>query len=249
MSNTSCGLCYFADKAGSNNPCKMHIINQIMDIKDVEVRDQYYYIKNYTCMYGFSKKQYEKHKEMLSDIDIENFIRKKSLIKYYLVIDCREDYDIQTMCDYINKLAIPPAFISIIIYETDLSVIVKQLEKLINPTIKWKTHNFLTKDISSSHAIKTVLDTNLTLQQSNYIWINRANDLQTIVDNYVIEKINFIVNIQQPSCNFVRSKNTDKHSIYDLFMNTETYDYLKTKVNPMLEKSIIDSNTVSSYYD
>jgi hypothetical protein len=229
----------------------MNIINYLINnnIKDIIIKDGFYYIKNYTCMYGFSHKQYENNKDTLKDIDLINYIKDKQSINYYLVIDCRDDYSIEDLCHNINQLSIKPASVSILFYENEMTTVLKYLDKYLDRNIGWKSHNFLTRDITASSAIKSILDTNLKLLKPQYLWINQAKDLKTIIENKIVEKINFVTNVEQPVCNFIRSKNTDTSSVYDLFMNVQTYDYLSKKVDPMLDKSITIANTVSAYYD
>lgn len=245
--NTSCQNCYFSDKASSSQACQFDIVNQIKDEKNISIKNDYYYIENYSCRYGFSRTQYETNKKDLEDIDLKQYILEKQLVSYYLIIDHRENISIKNICENINKLQIKPKFISIFCYEANIGPYLDDLNKYLDNKLKWKTHNFLTKTTSTSLAIKTALDTATNLSDINYIWINKSDQIQNLIESNAIEKINYIVNIQQPVCNFVKSKFSD--NLYTVFLNTQTYQYITKNINQMLEDGIKQIDTTSIYYD
>ena len=236
-SNTNCKVCCFSDVASSTTPCQLHIIDQVKNTKDIIVKDDYYYINNYRCKYGFSKEQLDKHPELFKDIDLIDYIKTKQLVSYYLIIDYRSsNTSIEDIANYINKLEIKPKFISILLYETELAPIVNILNEKLDKSLKWKTHNFLTKDTSLGLAIKTTLDTSKILKESNYLWIVDSADLKRIADGNSILDINRIINIDQPLCNALKCENIEP--ISGLFINTQTYMYITHKVHQFIDEGI-----------
>ena len=84
MTNTHCKICLFADKTSESECCEFGIIDDIKNIKTLEIIDDYWYIKNYRCFYGFSKELYESHKDDFINIDIKEHIVNQAKISYYL---------------------------------------------------------------------------------------------------------------------------------------------------------------------
>lgn len=247
MIHTSCKKCVFAQESSSDMPCGFGIIDQIKHIKNISVKDNFFYIENYHCKYGLSKDTVKEYSQSFDDIDIKQYVLSQNTVKYYLIIDCRDTRQIHTMCKNINSLNILPQFVSIILYETDVVTVIEQIKKYLNPNITWKTHNFLNPDTSFGSAIKVALDTKHNLLSIPYLWFNSSTDLQSIIDYQAIDKINYIVNIEQPTCNFITSRQST--GIYNLFINSQTYYYLTKQHLSSIDKIIENIETTSVYYD
>ena len=245
--NTSCKICYFSNTADSDKPCEFDIIKNIKDDKKLSIQDGFYIINDYRCRYGFSRQQYEKNEGIFKEINLKEYILENIPVSYYLIIDHRSEVSVKDLCDSINRLQIKPKFISILCYEANMNPIVKDLEDYLEKGIKWKTHNFLTKTTSLNMAIKTALDTSHDIANIQYLWINKSESISDLVNACAIEKINYLVNIKQPVCNFIRSKNSD--DLYTMFLNTSTYKYITKNINQMLEDGIRSIDTVCVCYD
>jgi hypothetical protein len=160
----------------------------------MEVIDDYWYIKNYRCFYGFSKQLYESEKSKLSDVDIKNYIIDKANILYYLVIDMRkiEDNQISKVIDQINNLNIKPQLISFIFrtgYEGSINSKIKILHDQLSKNIKWKIHAFL-NDMSFNECANIAGETNVQESSCSFIMF---------IDAYEEHDINSMVNYAQYS--------------------------------------------------
>lgn len=194
MTNTHCKICMFADKASEESCCEFDIISDIKNVKNMEVIDDYWYIKNYKCFYGFSKQLYESEKSNLSDIDIKSYIIDKANILYYLVIDMRkvEDDQISKVVHQINNLNIKPKLTSFIFrtgYEGSINSKITILNNQLSKDIKWKIHAFL-NEISFNECANIAGETNV--QESNCSFI-------MFIDAYEQHDINSMINYAQYS--------------------------------------------------
>lgn len=248
MINTSCDKCVFARPVDSKNGvCDFGIIDQIKNTKQLEIRNNFYYIKDYSCKYGFSSDISEKYQNDIDGLNLRDYVLSQNTLRYYLIIEHQNSSDIKDMCAHINALEIKPAFVSIILYATDLQHILRDITANINPDIQWKTHNFLDSNTSFGNSIKVALDTKHNLFSIPYLWFNSSKHLAYTIECNAIQKINYIVNIQQPVCNFITSRQTE--SIYDLFINTQAYYNLTKHYKCSIDKVIDQIPTTSIYYD
>lgn len=250
ITNTNCEKCLFADRASADEPCKFDIINHISANKHLEVVSDYYRINNYQCQYCLSKDFYLKNKEQFFNIDIMEYIKQKVLLKYYLLIDCNKYIDIPCLLDKILNLNIHPKFISFIVRngnEQNILELVEELKKIESKFI-WKVHAF-TQDINFDEALKSVLDTNIKVCNSNYIWI-RSYD-QMINDKDEIGMINYLVNVKQDNVSILCSQNSE--TIHSCFLNTIDYEDLVVNVSTCLFRAIqivVGDNKIEvGYYD
>jgi len=194
MTNTHCKICLFADKASESECCEFGIIDDIKTIKNLEVIDDYWYIKNYRCFYGFSKALYESHKNDFVNIDIKNHIVDQAKISYYLILDMREISDdiLPKIIDQINELNIRPKSISFIFrtgYEGSMHPKISVLNNNLSKDIKWKVHAFL-ENISFNECANIAGETNV--QES-------ACSLVMFIDASKNHDINSMVNYAQYS--------------------------------------------------
>lgn len=247
MNNTACEKCYFSNTVDSDHPCKFNIIEQIKDTKEITVKNNFYYINEYSCRYGISKDTINEHQKVLKDINIEEYIISKNTIKYYLIINYKSEFEAEKLCNMLNSLPISPQFVSILTYDINPVIIIKDIKEHMSPQIKWKAHNFLDPNMSFGKAAKVALDTKHNLFDIPYLWLLSAENLSYALSAKAIEKINYIVNIQQPVCNFVTSNKAT--GINDLFINSETYHYLTKFHLAPIDTVIENIDTSSIYYD
>jgi len=250
MISTNCKDCIFANPVSSGNPCTMDLINTIKTFKTIEVKNDYNYIYDYQCKYGFSKAQYLENKTDLDKTDIVNTLKQKNLIQYYLVIDLELGEDIVSLCHHINNLSIRPQYVSILSYQDNNTQIINLIKKHIDVNIRWKIHNFLDYNIDHNVSLKVALDTSSILYSMSFLWINKSSYMSYIVESNAIANINHIVNIQQPKCNFIRSQKFLDDNLHNLLLSTSTYKHLIKNVSSSLEEGIETlTNTTTVYYD
>jgi len=245
--NTSCKSCCFSKTANNIDNCKFGIIDKIKDTKKIEIKDNYNYVYDYSCKYGFSSKYLEQNSDLFKDINLEEYIKQKQLLSYYLIIDHRSDIPIEQIIDNINKLNINPQFISIMLYESNIKPIVDSLNNKLNKNLKWKTHNFLDKETPIGLAIKTILDTKKDINNIQYLWILDSKHLSRMIDNNTIENIHKIITLDQPVCNMLAVKDIDP--IYGIVINTQTYQYITKNFHQLLDEGIkLIPNLNITYY-
>jgi len=197
--NTSCEKCLFADYAESEDSCKMGIIDIIKDKYQIDKKNNYNYILDYGCKYGFSLDVYKKNKDTLGSIeDLEKNIKILNYTKYVLIIELtntNEEFLIK-VCATINNLPIIPQFVVFYTVENNnTSPIIETLKKTLSANIEWKLNNFLfTQNIEDY--ISNITTTNQKKNDSPYFWINKDISYNDFADNIV--SINRILNIEQP---------------------------------------------------
>lgn len=232
--NTSCEKCIFADYANSEEPCKMNIIDQIKQYHNISISENNFYsISDYYCRYGFDLNRYDQHKEEIGTIeDLKNTLINRAKVKYYLVIDVKDASGIPVLCKTINRLTIPPQFISFIfIQQNNTDIIINNIKNILNPNIGWKIHNFL-EDTDLTNSISVIFDTNAGQKDTVYFWINSDTNFSSW--NNEIIKINNILYIDQPKCHALfRSKNKD-----GLFLSFNQYKEMKIHLNSDIFKAI-----------
>jgi hypothetical protein len=245
--NTSCETCCFAKTSDDNNHCLFNIINSIKDLKKIDIVDKYYYIHDYQCKYGFSKKIFDQNKDVLSDTSkLIDHIKIKNLIKYYLVIDCPYNIDYTTISK-INNLTIPPSYISFLSHQEISPDMVRTLEKHMKEGIVWKVHGYIDNTLTLGDKLRVALDTCKFIHNAQYIWINHLNYVSSVLSNEIVEHINFVINVEQPICNFLKSHVSD--NIYTTILNTQTYQHITKNIDHDLEKGINTLSNTMKYYD
>jgi hypothetical protein len=233
--NTYCSGCLFI-KDGDNKGCYFDIPNILKDVKIIEDKDGYNYIHEYACKYCFSKSVYDSNKE-LHEIDIVQAIRDNSLLKYYLVVDLKNnDTNVEAVCSTINKLDIKPKYISFINRNKDLSdSIAKQILKNIYDTAKWKLHNFVL-DKSLQECITISLDTNINKVDSKIFTVYIPENPEK--ENELNDRINFFhfeTSVKQNPFNAVIA---DLTTLDGIFIDFNSYKYLLLNDNPDILKAM-----------
>jgi hypothetical protein len=237
--STNCAKCVFAKQADNKEPCEFGIITGIKELKNTEIKDNYYYINDYVCKYGFSKDKILNINNDFPEIDIKEYIKYKNYVKYYLTINhLGNNVDIAEICNNILKLSVLPSGVSIITRQDTIATSFKNCEKIFaNTEIKWKLHNFLDPSIDFDHALYTAMSTNEHFKKCHFIWTVNDKSLLEHAENQNINNINYIVNILQPEIGILKSKHTE-NSIDGLFMTKKNYFGLTQHVSQHLTIAI-----------
>lgn len=248
--NTNCERCLFSDIASSKEPCKFDIINHIGINKNLKVVNDYYYIDNYQCQYCLSKEVYLKNKDQFDSVDVIEYIKQKVLLQYYLIIDCNQSIDVDAILSKIMNLSIAPKFVSFIVRNEESDSVPNLIKRLSQAETNfiWKIHDS-DKEIEFDEILKSVLDTNIKICKSRYIWIRSYDQLMN--DNDEISIINYLVNIKQDSVSVLCSSESD--TIHSCFLNIKDYEDLITNVSSCLYNAIKtvvnDKKLEIGYYD
>ena len=189
MANTHCKSCMFSKETNSDNPCDFGLIEIIKDHKEISVVDNFFYIKDYKCNYGFSEHIYTTNPELQKEIDIKNFILDKAKLQYYLVLDIRllSLEEIKNEISIIKKLDIKPKFISFISSnEQKTSDIIKTIKSLLSSkNIDWKVHVFL-NTMSLNDCINIAVETTIsTFKEISVLVINNCSDHTIDINTHI----------------------------------------------------------------
>lgn len=203
MSNTHCKNCMFSQSTESTDPCDFGIIDIIKGHKELSVIDNYFYIKDYKCSYGFSENIYNDNPELQKTNDIKTFILDKAKISYYLVMDCRllSIRDLLLKVETVKNLDIKPKFISIIISnEQNIKRTIDCVHKsLSGSSVDWKIHSFL-NSASFNDCINILAETTIkNLDNTQFILFDEGSEYS--------KNINSMINYLQYSFKIMQSKN------------------------------------------
>lgn len=226
--NTKCENCLFADVHDSNNPCQHNIIDHIKNIKQLEVHNNYYTIVDYNCKMGFSKRAYENNADKYSIDIIKQEILKNACIKYYLVMDITNasEEEIQHICNKINKLSIPPKYISFLIRNEDNKKFIKYLNRGKITNTEWKAHGFLVQ-IDVKEAIHVALDTNLKKNNSQLILFYDKQHIDELDKD--TNEINTIINVEQRPFHVLQKNGQKNTALEGLLISFDAYTFLKSR--------------------
>jgi hypothetical protein len=199
MPNTHCKDCVFSNVASDANACKFDIPQMVIDNHNILVKDNYNYIENYKCFYGFSRKILEENKESLSLESIENMVLTRSKIRYYLVLDIRsiKPEDMSDIIYLINNLDIKPQYISFIILPQNNA---KDTFKLLNENLKveckWKLHTFL-ENMPLNDVVNISAETNLNTANSSILFVYDYSQKESLNINNAINYMHYHFIIKQ----------------------------------------------------
>jgi hypothetical protein len=245
--NTSCEKCHFAKDVSSEQTCTFYIPDALSESKKIEVINNYNYIHNYRCKYGISQKIYdEKIKDM--NIDIVEYAKQQVSPKYALFIDFSgTDEDLNQVCKNINSLTIKPKAISIALHHTcSTKNAAKICEGLLGSNLKWKLHYFVTEK-EHHEMLDVCTTTDNRLSECVYIWLMNQQTLATAIELDSINKINYIVNVEQPSVGLLHTSKFNGY-FYGLFLTLENLKGICTHIHYDISKAVEESYINSIYY-
>lgn len=238
MIKTNCLKCYFADKAGSQQPCVFHIPEAIKDVKTLDIVDDFFSINDYACRYGVSRETVEqKILKDNPDINIIEYAKHQARIKYILYIKVNKHNFIE-VCDNIKSLSIAPQLVHICF---DINYDFKDIPKLAQQqftdcSFKWKLHKFVEDEVDYKQ-FHTSVSTNNELLTIKNIWILNEDMLTECAQNDYINTINYIMNVEQPKLAILKHSKA-KEYLYGLFMTTENLNGIWSSVSQNLDPAI-----------
>jgi hypothetical protein len=245
--NTSCEKCYFSQEATSNKSCEFYIPDVLSSKKNIQIINNYNYINDYVCRYGVSKKAAEEIIE--NDIDIKEYTKIQVSPKYLLFCIDYKDDSLLELCENIKKLCIQPGCVSIVFHhDHDAQNSQSICDNVLGKTIPWKLHKFLEpkKDYEIFNACTS---TDQRLTKNPYVWIVNNRILTSAVENDSINKINFIINLEQPDISILNSKVSNDY-FTGIFLTIENIKGIVTHISPDIGEVIKDMYLDSiAYYD
>lgn len=240
ITKTDCSKCYFASLSDSKQTCKFDIINSIKDSKDIDIKNGYYYINNYRCVYAFPKEKVKEIEETFPDINLLEYTKYRVYIKYYLIIDNLDNkLSVESIAEYINNLSIKPKVISIFTRSANMVEDIEKFDKTIDNIdgMVWRLHNFKNQDIDYANAIHSVLSTSSHLKDCGFIWCVKNYQLSKFVETKSIERINFLANVAQPDIGIFYSVDTKNH-IDGIFLTKNNYSNLIGSYSQNLDEAM-----------
>lgn len=236
MANTHCKNCMFSHETNTSSPCEFNLIDLVKEHKELSIVDNFFYIKNYKCAYGFSENIYINNPELQKIPDLKAFILNKATIKYYLILDIRKlsDDDISKQIDLIKMLDIQPNFISLICSnEQKTSNIIRNAkDEFKNYGIDWKVHIFV-NSISLNDCVNISAETTISnLKNISAILISDCSD-NTLLLNDAINYMHYSFKlIQNDTYCIMKNKNTLNMlaiyvSLYKSILSTVGKDILR----------------------
>jgi hypothetical protein len=235
MANTHCKNCMFSNEANSTSPCEFNLIDLVKDNKELSVVDNFFYIKNYKCAYGFSENIYTENPELQNIPDIKTFIIDKAKLKYYLILDIRKlsDNSISNQINVIKTLDIKPSFISLICSNEQKAnnIISNAKDEFKNSGIDWKVHVFV-NSIPLNDCVNISAETTISnLQNISTILISDCSD-DTLFLNDAVNYMHYSFRlIQNDSYCIMKNKNNLNMlaiyvSLYKSILSTVSKDIL-----------------------
>lgn len=221
--NTSCEKCYFAHPIDSDKPCDFYIPDVVRESKQLENINGFYYIHNYRCKYGVSKEAAEGQLKSF-DVDLYDYAKHQVVPKYVLYIKTTTPEAFERVCDNLNKLAIPPQFVHLVFdYDFDITNVQQTADRILtNANFGWKLHRFL-EEKQDWEQLYVSLSTDQHIVKSDFLWILNDTMLNAAIENDYINKINFIINVQQPDLGILTNHLSNNY-FYGIFMTLSNLD-------------------------
>lgn len=233
--NTNCQRCIFSSPVGSETCCEFDLPNLLKDKKEILIDNGYYYIKNYACKYAFSKTTDSQQQTKASIIE---YIQNKNLsIDYYLVLYCKDECITQEHLNILNNIKIRPKIVSFIFDFPQLGLNAIDLLNRSNNTFKYKVHNLLQNNLPFSTIISNVIETNLTSCDQDYVFFKNIKDIELLESDII--SIQEIINIYQPICDIITSTRYNISELFDLFLPTQYYLYIKDFFKKNFKESLL----------
>jgi hypothetical protein len=247
--NTSCKKCYFAQETSSEKSCEFYIPEAIAANKKIEVIDNYNYIHNYLCKYGLSKDKADEISTNKSEIDLKVYAKSRVAPAYDLFCILSDNDDIENICDHIIKLEIKPERINLSFKrDYDMKRAQSVCEKILGNKMSWKLHYFL-EDKPAYETLHIATSTDDKLSSCKFIWIVNQAILESAINKDSINRINYIVNVDQPDTAILMSKISVDY-FYGIFLTIDNMNGIYKNVNPNLGQAIEESyKDTIVYYD
>lgn len=248
-SNTSCEKCFFANEASADRSCEFHIPEAISDQKNIKIINGYNYIANYRCKYGISKEKANEIKNYNTEIDLKRYSTEHAFVKYFLYCRIHKEDDLEHICNDIKKLQSYPGAVSLVFdHDCDVSNAQSVCNKVLGKAFPWKLHYILeTKEESEIFHICTSTDERIS--RYPYVWIVDSQILNRGVHNDSINRINYIINVDQPSLGILISKSCIDYLI-GIFITIDNINGIYKHINQNIGKGIEESYKNSiGYYD
>lgn len=246
--NTLCEQCYFVNPIDSTYSCKFGIPEAIKDKKEITIVNNYNKIHNYVCRYGISKNTAEtKLKDF--DIDIENYTKNRIIPKYLLYIEVSESDDFDSLCDYVNELAIEPKALSMVFpFNYDTGSVQKICETKFGKRFNWKLHMPIINQ-SKYETAYNLLSTDTRLGNVvDYILFTNLKNIKNNVANSSMNTLNYIINIEQPDFGvFVKSGSEEYFD--GMMITVNNYKNLSIINRNITEELKKNFNDTINYYD
>lgn len=221
--NTSCERCYFASPVDKEKSCEFFIPDVLKDKKQLEEVNGFYYIHNYRCKYGVSKESAEGPLKQF-DVDLKEYAKNQVIPKYELYLKINSGENFEKICENIKKLAIAPQSIHLVFdYDFDVTNVQPTADRVFkNATFRWKLHRFL-EEKPDYEQLYVCLSTDQYVAKSDFIWILNDTILETCIINDSINRINFIINVEQPDLGILNYRLSENH-FYGIFMTLDNLD-------------------------
>lgn len=239
MSNTSCKQCAFASTVSSETPCDFHIIEKIQEYKKIETRDDYHYIYDYQCLFGFSKEMAQDPRILKEIPDLKAHLKQKSEISYSLWVDISDpNTQIPALCEEINLLDIKPRHVSFISsLSNDPSEPAKAIEQHLQKGLLFKVHNFIEK-MPPENSLKAALAGNMKPNNSALLMVYLPNNTSKAIG--LNDRVNFVHNVSQIQQRMIHIFCMDmdeldglclSFQLYQALLGTEYTNFLETLQN------------------
>jgi hypothetical protein len=247
--NTSCKKCYFAQEASSEKSCEFYIPDAVSNAKKIEIIDNYNYIHNYLCKYGISNDKANEIETNKNDINIKEYAKNRVAPKYDLFYIADITDDIENICNQIIKLEIKPECINLAFrMGHDMGKIQSVCDRILGKSVAWKLHYFL-EDKQDYEILQISTSTDERLSSCQFIWIVNREILELAIKKDSINRINYIVNVDQPDLAILMSQSSSDY-FYGIFLTIENMNGIYKNISANLGEAIKESYMDNiSYYD
>jgi hypothetical protein len=121
-------------------------------------------------------------------------------------------------------------------------------EKILGNQISWKLHYFL-EDKPAYETLHIATSTDDKLSSCKFIWIVNQAILESAINKDSINRINYIVNVDQPDTAILMSRISVDY-FYGIFLTIDNMNGIYKNVNPNLGQAIEESyKDTIVYYD
>lgn len=247
---TLCEKCIFSHKANlGNKACDNNIIEQIKDnYSIIEDKSGFNIIKQYKCLYAFSREIHEKNIKKLGTVDdVRKQIITNNRIAYTLCIYVSDLTD-KTLYQLknIKKFSILPLHIVILGMDSDISILQNKLDNILPKDIPWKCHGYVIETDIYDMA-QGALSTNNIAKSIPYIWFLDINDIGDMANKKAVELLNNLIFIQNLKSNTILLKSDKEKQSSDRFLGSFMSHYLWSVIRSYKENNVVTFDEIISY--